>query len=87
MHDGRTIEELIKLVQRINTERRTYPNTAVNLSAPSGTQSSPIPTIFPGKNRARLARGFPVETGAGVLMLPELFAKGQLWRNRRDRNS
>jgi hypothetical protein len=41
MHNGRTIEELIKLVQRINKERGTYPKVALNLTESNGTKSSP----------------------------------------------
>jgi hypothetical protein len=41
MHTGRTIEELIKLVQRINKERGTYPKVALNLTKSNGTNLCP----------------------------------------------
>jgi len=39
MHNGRTIEELIKLVQRINTERGDDPN-ALHINDSNSTRSS-----------------------------------------------
>jgi hypothetical protein len=40
MHNGHTIEELIQLVQRINTERGNYPNAAPHLPDPNRAESS-----------------------------------------------
>jgi hypothetical protein len=41
MHNGRTIEELIQLVQRIDEERGTHPKDAHALAHPRDMESSP----------------------------------------------